>query len=414
MSRAHRTLTMLLCVSALVSGCSASVRGTGTAGTATGGGPTSSGPATTAPATTAPAEPTAAPAVGPGTVVESHRLAAAVALTGELLPDYDDTCDPYGPFLRPGDTEGDGGVFAAGTAAPVLQLYGYVAGWASCRTPKSPTDPRGNIVFVAELSDPASATEAADLLVGTVGADRYTEDVLEGFPDARVLLRNADQGAETTFQVLVPVGRLLVYLFHTDPDGDRARRDLSTVLGAELDLAGGFTATPQDEISRLDPDPFDLARRAVEPPGEQSPISGTYDLASYLRVAISSRTEREALVANGYVGTYVKQTAGPDGFAYQVVVYELGSRLEADVVYQFFRRVEETEFTDRTPFAVPEDATIPCYRFQPDPEGAFYQRCYVRENEFLASIDVYGVTDPADVVAIRGLNTQQIALLRAP
>lgn len=41
-------------------------------------------------------------------------------------------------------------------------------------------------------------------------------------------------------------------------------------------------------------------------------------------------------------------------------------------------------------------------------------RCYTREGRFLGGTDVFGVTDPADITAIRGYVQQQIQLMRAP
>lgn len=46
--------------------------------------------------------------------------------------------------------------------------------------------------------------------------------------------------------------------------------------------------------------------------------------------------ERKALVDNGHVGTYVKQTGVADGGSCQNMVYELGSKGEGDVVFSAF------------------------------------------------------------------------------
>jgi len=117
------------------------------------------------------------------------------------------------------------------------------------------------------------------------------------------------------------------------------------------------------------------------------------------------------LLDNGYVGTYVKQTGLEDGKSYQIVVYEMGSMGEADITFNEFRKIEAEEFSG-VRFTVPEDLTIPCFYFQVEDSGIYYQRCYTREGKYLGSIDVFGVMNPFDIAQIRMLNTAQIQAMR--
>jgi len=387
----------LLCLGVLTA-CSAQIPGQGRPAPFSTGTPT---PTT--------ATPTPPPRFGPGTVTESHRIAGAVVLVGQLLPHLVETCTPSGPFVNPEETEGAGGLFIAGTAVPTLTQYGFVAGWASCQTAP---DVRASTVFVAEMSDPDSAAAAADALAGSLAVEGYEAGELPDAPDARVLSleRTADQDGEdsVSLQILVPMERMLVYVFHADVDAEQAAQNATLVLAEQAELLADFTPTPQPRVPALNPDPFNLARRVIDTPGEETNYTGSYDLDSYLRVALAPDTEQQILMANGFVGTYLNQSNDVDGLGYQAVVYEFGSLPEADAAYQAFRGIEETEFDNRTTFVVPELPTTPCYYF-PAAEGSdvLYQRCYVRVRTYLGSVDVYGVTDPLDTGQIRMLLRSQ-------
>ena len=77
-----------------------------------------------------------------------------------------------------------------------------------------------------------------------------------------------------------------------------------------------------------------------------------------------------------------------------------------------FTRIEQEEYTDRVMFTVPEDPTIPCF-YIPATEagGEVYQRCYSRVGRYLGLTDVFAVTDPADITAVRGYVQEQIRLM---
>ncbi len=400
-----RPVVAALAAGLVLSACTATVAGQGRP-------LPSSGPAGTTPSTPT-ADPTPAPPVSAGTVVESHRIAGATLLVGEVLPDLGDSCSPSGPAVEARDTETDLGLFPPGTAADILTSYGFVAGWAYCA---AAADVRQDVVFVAEMSDPDSAVVAATELATALAVDGYAPTELADLPTARaLLLADTAAGGESvsTLRVLLPADRMLVYLEHADVDTEQATTNATSVLTGQADLLAGFEPTPQDRVAALNPDPFGLAAHVADPPiDSRTDFSGSYDLDSYLRVAISPARERAVLLANGYVGTYVKQTGVGDGRSYQLVVYEMGSKPEADATFTEFRDIETEEFSG-TRFTVPADLTIPCFFFEVDPGGGlYYQRCYTREGKYLASIDVYGVLDPADTAQIRMLNTAQIAAMR--
>lgn len=225
-----------------------------------------------------------------------------------------------------------------------------------------------------------------------------------------MLSREGTDGGKTvvSMRLLLPVRRMLAYGYHIDVDPDRAVKTATAALANQADLLRGFRPTPQRDVPGLDPDVYGLERRVLDPPGELSNVSGSYGLASYLRVAISPDTEQQILPANGFVGSYVKQSDGPGALGYQLVVYQFGSQPEADVAYRAFKAIEEGEFDNRTAFSVPELPTTPCYYF-PDQFSAdqLYQRCDVRVLGYLASVDVLGITDPADTGRIRMLPRAQ-------
>lgn len=400
----NRPVVVALAVCLLLSACSSTVTGQGR--------PVEE--PTSTPTTPSTANPTPAPPIGTGTVVESHRIAGATLLIGEVLPELGDSCNPSGPAVEAGDTETALALFPPGTGAQILTRYGFVAGWAYCR---AAADVRTSTVFVAEMSDPDSAAVAAAEIATALAVDGYEASELPDVPAARSVLREdtaaeGGQGA-STLQVLLPQDRMLVYLLHADVNTEQAVANATEVLSQQVELLADFEPTPQVEIAALDPDPFGLAMRAADPPGSSlTNFSGSYDLDSYLRVAISPERERDVLVANGYVGTYVKQTDLESGRSYQAVVYEMGSKAEADVTFTEFRDIETEEFNG-VRFTVPEDLTIPCFYFELEGTGGlYYQRCYTREGKYLGSIDVFGVADPFDIAEIRMLNTAQIAAMR--
>ena len=289
------------------------------------------------------ADPTPAPDVSDGTLVEAQRIAGATVLPEFIYPELTSNCFPTVPLIYPERMEG--AIFAEGTATMTYTTYGFVAGWVTCRTTLE--GDRNATVFVAEMSDRDSATvaaqELADTFVEVNGAEPTEIRGIENLPAVQTV--SVEDGEET--------------------------KDL---------------------------------------------YSGSYDLQGYLHLAIDPRIESELLPENGFQGMYLKSAEDEaSGFSYQFQAYEFGSLAEADTVFAEFARIEQEEFTDRVMFQVPEDSTIPCfYTSGATPGAPIFQRCYTREGRFLGGTDVFGVTDPADITAIRGYVQQQIQLMRAP
>lgn len=361
------------------------------------------------------ADPTPAPEVGQGTIVESHRIAGATVQPQFVFPELDDSCLPTLPVIRVENLEFT--IFAEGTASATYARYGFVAGFSSCR--RETDGPRTAIAFVAEMSDEGSAAVAAEELatnfVDVNGSERFEFPGFGSLP-AVMSTEVLDGEDRVTVEVLQPVGRMLAYHYYTAATLERAHEDLAELLEEQRQLLGDFEPTPQEEIAELDPDPYDLARRTATPPGDPDLFTGSFDLPGYLHLAIDPQLEAELLPANGFAGLYNR--SGFDeatGASYQFQTYELGSLAEADAVFAEFTRIEQEEFSDRVIFNVPEDLTIPCFYIPPTEAGGMvYQRCYSREGRYLGLTDVFLVTDPADITAIRGHVQEQIRLMRAP
>lgn len=361
------------------------------------------------------ADPTPAPEVGPGNTVEAHRIAAATVQPQFVFPDLDDSCLPTLPVIRAENLEFT--IFAEGTASATYTRYGFVAGFSSCR--RETDGPRTAIVFVAEMSDEGSAAVAAEELannfVDVNAAERFEFPGFEGLP--AVMSADVVNGEDrVTVEVLQPVGRMLAYHYYTAATLEGAQEALAELLEEQRQLLGDFEPTPQEEIAALDGDPYDLARRTATPPGDPDLFTGSFDLLGYLHLAIDPQLEADLLPANGFAGLYNRS-----GFdeateaSYQFQTYEFGSLAEADAVFAEFTRIEQEEFSDRVIFNVPEDVTIPCFYIPPTEAGGMvYQRCYSREGQYLGLTDVFLVTDPADITAIRGFVQEQIRLMQAP
>lgn len=385
-----------------------------------------SGCTTTVPGTAAPAapppagqpeitaDPTPAPEVTDGTLVEAHRIAGATVLPEFIYAELTNPCFPTEPLISPGQLDG---IFDDGAATELYATYGFVAGWVTCRNTLD--EQRSAKVFVAEMSDRDSATVAAQEL-----ADKFVEvngaepAEIRGFENLPAVQTVSEQGGEDAivYEVFQAVGRMLAYFSYSDTDLDAAQDDVGELLEEQRQLLGDFEPTPQEEIVDLDPDIYDLDRRTADPPVEVDLYSGSYDLQGYLHLAIDPQIESRVLPENGFRGMYLKSANdAATGFAYQFQTYELGSLPEADAVFAEFARIEREEFSDRVIFQVPEDPTIPCF-YTPGaaPGDPIFQRCYSREGRFLGGTDVFGVTDPADITLIRGYVQQQIQLMRAP
>ena len=370
-------------------------------------------PAENAPLPTT-ADPMPAPEVGAGTLAEAHRIAGATVQPQFVFAELDNSCLPTLPIIKPERVEFT--IFAEGTATATYTNYGFVAGWVSCRNEID--GPRSAIAFVAEMSDPDSAAVAAEELATNFEANGSERVEIPGFENLPAVSTAAVEGGEdrVTLEVLQPVGRMLAYFYYTDSDLERAQDDLGELLEEQRQLLGDFEPTPQDEIADVEPDPYDLARRTAMPPTEPDLFTGSFDLPGYLHLAIDPQLEAELLPANGFVGLYNNSGYDEDsGASYQFQTYELGSLAEADAVFAEFTRIEQEEFTDRVMFTVPEDPTIPCFYIPASEAGGLvYQRCYSRVGRYLGLTDVFAVTDPADITAVRGYVQEQIRLMGAP
>jgi len=361
------------------------------------------------------ADPTPAPEIGDGTLVEAQRIAGATVLPEFVYPELTNSCFPTVPIIYPERMEGT--IFIEGTASAIYTTYGFVAGWSTCRNTLE--GDRSALVFVAEMSDRDSAAvaarELADSFVEVNGAEPTEIRGFENLPAVETV--SVEDGEDRiVYEVLQPVGRMLAYFFYSDSDLDAAQDDVGELLEEQRQLLGDFEPTPQEEVADLDPDIYDLARRVVDPPVDADLFTGSYDLQGYLHLAIDPQIESQLLPGNGFRGAYLK-TAADDatGFSYQFQVYELGSVAEADAVFAEFARIEREEFSDRVMFQVPEDPTIPCFYTPAATAGdPIFQRCYTREGRFLGGTDVFGVTDPADITAVRGFVQEQIRLMQAP
>ncbi|MGI8721034.1 MAG: DUF7373 family lipoprotein [Geodermatophilaceae bacterium] len=361
------------------------------------------------------ADPMPPPEVGPGTIAEAHRIAAATVQPEFVFSELDNSCLPTFPVVSPENIEFT--IFAEGTAAATYTTYGFVAGWVSCRNEVD--GPRSSIAFVAEMSDADSAAVAAEELatdfVDVNGSQRFELPGFESLP-AVSSTDVVDGEDKVTLEVLQPVGRMLAYLYYTDSQLERAQDDLAELLEEQRQLLGDFEATPQAEIAEVEPDPYDLARRTATPPGELDLFTGSFDLPAYLHLAIDPQVEAELLPRNGFVGLYNRSSFDDaTGASYQFQTYEFGSSAQVDAVLAEFARIEQQEFTDRVIFTVPQDPTIPCFYVPAGQEGGqVYQRCYSKVGRYLGLTDVSAVIDPADVTAVSGYVQEQIGLMSAP
>ncbi|CAN5294305.1 hypothetical protein BH24ACT9_BH24ACT9_07160 [soil metagenome] len=225
--------------------------------------------------------PTPAPEVSDGTLVEAQRIAGATVLPEFIYPELTTSCFPTVPLIYP--ERMDGTVFAGDTASSIYTTYGFVAGWVTCRN--SLDGDRNAVVFVAEMSDRDSATVAARELADQfieVNAAEPTE--IRGFQSLPAVQTVTVQDGEDriVYGVFQAVGRMLAYFSYSDSDLDAAQDDVGELLEEQRELLGDFEPTPQDEVEDLDPDVYDLARRVADPPVPLDLYAGSYDLQGYL------------------------------------------------------------------------------------------------------------------------------------
>jgi hypothetical protein len=381
----------------LLTACTTTVRGTASPPPTTEATPTSE---TSAPAPTTPAiEVTPPPERGPGTVLEAHRIASVTALVPENFPERTEGCFPYGPWLTPESLESL--YFSAGTAAPVLERWGFVAGWGQCN--QEPDAGLGTLTLVMELSDPESAEQAALELSEAQQTQGYEPTPVRGLPvDVLVL----DDGDQELIQVFLPVGRMVAYAFH-HADPGQGRGEIARLIEDQMALLESFEPTPQSDVPDLPADPAGLARYALTLPGEATPFSGPYDLEGYLRLAIDPIREREVLTANGFSGFYSNQSNEGDR-SYAVALYTFPAAAQTNAVYEAFAELETAAYGG-TKFVLPAIPAAPCFVFSSG--ETFFQRCYVGHGSYLASVDVGGLAAADDVATMNQLLPAQRDLI---
>jgi hypothetical protein len=380
----------------LLTACTTTVRGIASPLPTTEAPPTD----TSAPAPTTPAiDVTPPPEPGPGTVLEAHRIASVTALVPETFPERTEGCGPYGAWL--GAQELEVAYFSAGTAAPILEQWGFVAGWGQCNS--EPEAGLATTTLVMELSDPDSAERAALELTEAQLGEGYETTSVRGIPTDVLVL---EEGGEELLQVFVPVGRMVAYSFHRADPGSGAGQ-IARLMDEQIALLESFEPTPQADVPDLPADPDGLARYALVPPGEATPLSGPYDFEGYLRLAIDPIRERELLTANGFAGFYSNQTTEGDR-SYAVALYTFPGSAQTNAVYEAFAELETAAYGG-TAFELPAIPAAPCFSF---PSGeTFYQRCYVCHGSYLASVDVGGLTAADDVAAMNQLLPAQRDLI---
>ena len=398
MTRGWRVPAAGLLLLAAVAGCTSTVEGT--ASPATTVEPT---PTTIAPTTTEPTEPPLdiipPPPRGVGLLLEAHRIASVTALVQTSFPDRTEGCFPSGP-----STSADGleaAYFAEGTAAGILEDYGFVTAWGQCNQTVDGTF--ATLTLAMELSDAVAAARAANDLVEAQAIDGFEPVPVDTDGGALVL----QDGDRATVQAFVPIGRMVAYIWHEGLAATVAD-DLARVLGDQVSLLRTFTPTPQADVPDLPTDPDGLQQMTLDPPGDFNDFSGPYDFAGYLRISIDPVRERELLGANGFSGFYSKQSEEEDA-VYAVAVYRFGSTEQTNAVYNGFRELETTAFGG-TPFVLPAIPQAPCFVFDAG-EGSFYQRCYVGYRTHLASVDVGGLAAPDDYARMNELLPAQRDLI---
>jgi hypothetical protein len=389
-----------LLLATVLAGCTSTVDGS--ASPAEDATPTPT-PTTSAPSTTGPSGPpveiTPPPAQGVGLLLEAHRIASVTALVQTSFPDRTETCFPSGPSTS---AEGLESVyFTAGSAAPILEDYGFVTAWGQCN--QTVDGEFATLTLAMELSDPEAASRAADELVEAQATDGFDAVPVETDGGAVLLL----EGDRATVQAFVPVGRMVAYVWH-EGLAAAAGDDITRVLGDQVTLLEGFTPTPQADVPTLPTDPAGLQAMALDPPGDFNDFSGPYDFEGYLRIAIDPARERQLLGSNGFSGFYAKQSDEGDTL-YAVAVYRFGTVDQTNAVYNGFRELETTAFGG-TPFVLPAIPEAPCFVFDAG-DGAFYQRCYVGFRTLLASVDVGGLTAPDDYTRMNELLPAQRDLI---
>ncbi|WP_214406073.1 DUF7373 family lipoprotein [Pseudonocardia lacus] len=359
----------------------------------------------------APGEP--APGVVPppadftGRLLESLRLAPVTPVVREVLPGSESgSCSPIGDLAEPGIVERSGN-FPVGTVTPILQKYGYVAGWRSCAT-------RGpfvaTVVLSLEMADPAAArATATELAAASLQSGEQQTTVLNG---ARAQLSDVDD--EQYVQVWMPVGRVVSLVAHQAASAV-ALHEATRLAEIHARLLATFRPTPRTEVAALPADPLGLGSLTAPVPGDSAIGGGPYDLATTLHTVADPVADRALLTANGYTGSYrrssVLRVVDRD-VSYRVVLDAFAGPAQAEAVKARLVALEAAE-RGRGQFAVPVIPDATCYASDLTLEGAsrYTQRCFVSRAGFVATVEVDGLTAPDDVVAITGVLAAQVDLI---
>lgn len=330
-----------------------------------------------------------APELGPGTLVEAHRIAGATTMPDTLFPERTDLCTPRGPLVLPGPIHGS--YFAPDVSVTeIFERHGFVASWGQCRRAD---EGMATQVLVVELSDPDSARRAAEELHTATLSDRDREVALDGV-EIPVRVGPLIDGGEAA-KVFLAEGRMLAYVYHTSPVGS-AVPELERVVADQRGLLAAFVPTPQAQVPALSVDPIGIQDLAAKLPGEIDFYSGPYDLESYLRLTLDPLAAREALRANGFAGVFHRATTEGE-LSRSVTVARFPTSRETNAAYTSFAEAEAAAVPQAVPIrsaAIPE---APCFAFPRDFDRGWYQRCYVGFGSHLAAVDIAGVAQADDV-----------------
>jgi hypothetical protein len=340
-----------------------------------------------------------APPTGGGVVLESIRIASVTPIVLEHFPDRAESCPTAGDLTSPEYVEQP--IFPVGTVAPILQEYGFVAGWRAC----GGNAEQRTLVQTLELADPAAARGAAtELAAASLRSGERQLSVLGGATAQQVV-----EDATEYVQIWVPVGRTLGYLAHGGAPG-AALTDATRLAETHARLLETFTPTPQADVPALPRDPYGLIDRVVQLPGQIQPGGGPYDLAATLHRSTDPVADRALLTANGFIGSWRRPTY--DGLlSYTVLLQAFPGPVQAGAVQAAF--LAEADAAGRPRFAVPTVPDAACTANDYGTPGAPFlaQRCYVVRGGYLATLDVGGSDSIDNTSAMASLLPAQVDLL---
>lgn len=315
------------------------------------------------------------------TVIESRRLAYAVPRPDVVTASFTRSCLPTLPLKSVDALGGFGGLFVD-RSVDVFRRDGFVAGYVQCRS--DPTDGRGTVAAAIEMRDGASARRAVGDLVSTLAGPGDKVEPLDGLSGATAVASQDSTTGRKVLETVVASGRLVLYQYTDDRDGQRLVTTAAKVLRAAVARARNYRPTPLDRMSRLEDDPYHLRRLLVEPRGSTLVTGGGYDLDAYYGLAEDPEAERTLLSGAGFTGMYSNQ-GEHDAYA----VYQLDDPAAATRVLTGFIAIEKRLHHDRRPLAVPA-AGSPSFCFAFDDGGPPEQRCFFAATRYVYQVDVFG------------------------